>query len=231
VQSQRVLLVDDDQELAQSVADYLRCENYEPTIAPDAAAARRLLAAGRFDIAVLDIMMPVESGLDLLRELRRTSDLPVLMLTARAEDFDRILGLELGADDYLAKPFHLRELAARIRAILRRFQRPESLPRLELGKLVLDRARLLVELDGVPIQLTSAELMVLEALMREPGKLMTRAAITELALGRELEPYDRSIDTHVSNLRRKLQLQTSGPIEIRNVRGKGYILKAGGDLD
>jgi two-component system response regulator CpxR len=221
----RVLLVDDDKELASSVSDYLRLENFDPIVACDADAARRFLAEGEIDIVVLDVMMPGESGLDLLRNLRASSDLPVLMLTARAEDVDRILGLELGADDYLTKPFHLRELVARLRAILRRLHRRESDHSLRVGGLILHRGRFSVELDGVPIKLTSAEFMVLEALMREPGKLLSRSALTERALGRALEPYDRSIDTHVSNLRRKLGLQRSGIIEIRNIRGKGYTLK------
>jgi two-component system, OmpR family, response regulator CpxR len=186
------------------------------------------MAAQSFDIAVLDVMMPGESGLELLRELSRSSCMPVLMLTARAEDLDRILGLELGADDYLAKPFHLRELTARLRAILRRFRRLEGVPQLRLGGLLLDLSRLVVELEGAPVKLTSAEFMILEALMREPGRLMSRSLLTEKALGRQLEPYDRSIDTHVSNLRRKLGLRAPGDIEIRNMRGQGYILKTGG---
>ena len=220
----RVLLVDDDTELANSVSDYLRIENFEPASAPDASTARRLIAELPFDVIVLDIMMPGESGLDLLRELRRTSDVPILMLTARAEELDRVLGLELGADDYLTKPFHLRELAARLRAILRRLHRGANQQRLRIGGLSLDTSSLSVELDGVPLKLTSAEFMVLEALMRKPGMLLSRSVLTEAALGRPLEPYDRSIDTHVSNLRRKLG--SARPVDIRSVRGQGYILRA-----
>src|SRR5437763_10759985 len=220
--SPRVLLVDDDRELTSSIGDYLRLEDFDPTAAPDASVARRLLSEKTFDIIVLDIMMPSENGITLLRDLRRTSEIPVLMLTARAEELDRILGLELGADYYLAKPFHLRELAARLRAILRRFHRGDNEQRLRVGALLLDRDRLSVELDSAPVKLTSAEFMVLEALMRDPGKLLSRATLTELALGRPLEPYDRSVDTHVSNLRRKLG---SGLVEIRSVRGKGYLLR------
>lgn len=216
-----VLLVDDDKELTNSVSDFLRLENFDTVAALDTSAARRLLDANSFDIVVLDIAMPGEGGLDLLKDLRRTSDVPVLILTARAEELDRVLGLELGADDYLTKPFHLRELAARLRAILRRFHPEGTEGRLQVGNLMLDRSRLSVELDAVSLKLTSAEFMILEALMREPGKLLSRATLTEVALGRPLEPYDRSIDTHVSNLRRKL-----GSVEIRSVRGKGYILKA-----
>jgi two-component system, OmpR family, response regulator CpxR len=223
--SPRVLLVDDDQELTSSIGDYLRLEDFDPTAAPDASVARRLLSEKTFDIIVLDIMMPSENGITLLRDLRRTSEIPVLMLTARAEELDRILGLELGADDYLAKPFHLRELAARLRAILRRFHRGDNEQRLRVGALLLDRDRLSLELDNAPVKLTSAEFMVLEALMRDPGKLLSRAALTELALGRPLEPYDRSVDTHVSNLRRKLGSGGSALVEIRSVRGKGYLLR------
>jgi two-component system, OmpR family, response regulator CpxR len=223
--SPRVLLVDDDQELTSSIGDYLRLEDFDPTAAPDASVARRLLSEKTFDIIVLDIMMPSENGITLLRDLRRTSEIPVLMLTARAEELDRILGLELGADDYLAKPFHLRELAARLRAILRRFHRGDNEQRLRVGALLLDRDRLSLELDNAPVKLTSAEFMVLEALMRDPGKLLSRAALTELALGRPLEPYERSVDTHVSNLRRKLGSGGSALVEIRSVRGKGYLLR------
>jgi DNA-binding response OmpR family regulator len=223
----RVLLVDDDRELAGSTGEFLRLENFETVAASDAPAARRLLDKESFDIVVLDIMMPGESGLDLLRDLRRKSEIPVLMLTARAEELDRVLGLELGADDYLTKPFHLRELAARLRAILRRFHPGDTDPRLLVGGLLLDRAALSAELDGAPLKLTSAEFMVLEALMHMAGKLLTRSRLTELALGRPLEPYDRSIDTHVSNLRRKLDAQRHGAVDIRSIRGKGYILTSG----
>ena len=223
----KVLLVDDDAELAATVGDYLREEGFVVDWAGDAAAAARLFAERAHDLLVLDIMLPGESGLDLLRRLRGRSDVPVLMLTARGEELDRVLGLELGADDYLTKPFHLRELAARLRAILRRLAPRAGPPTLRVGPLVLDRRSLGVECDRRPVRLTSAEFMVLDALARSVGQVRSRADLAVEALGRPLAPYDRSIDTHVSNLRRKLGLREGAGVQIRNIRGQGYLLTDG----
>jgi DNA-binding response OmpR family regulator len=171
-------------------------------------------------------MMPGESGLDLLKRLRRETDTPILMLTARAEELDKVLGLELGADDYLSKPFHLRELAARLRAILRRplvRAEPEAL---SIGRLTLNRRGLTSLVAGQPVALTTAEFMVLEALARVAGRMKSRGDLALEALGRPLTAYDRSIDTHVSNVRRKLGADAG--LHIRSIRGQGYLLSEDG---
>ncbi|HEY3950835.1 response regulator transcription factor [Phenylobacterium sp.] len=222
----RVLLVDDDAELAATVGEYLREDGFAPEWAASAEAALRLRAERAYDILVLDVMMPGENGLELLKRLRRETDTPILMLTARAEELDKVLGLELGADDYLAKPFHLRELAARLRAILRRPLVRSEPEILRVGRLILNRRRLTAEVAGVPAPLTTAEFMVLEALARTAGRMKSRGDLAEEALGRPLTAYDRSIDTHVSNVRRKL-----GPdagLQIRSIRGQGYLLAEDG---
>ena len=224
----RVLLVDDDTELAETIGQYLREEGFAVDLADGAQAALKLRAQRAYDILVLDVMMPGENGLELLKRLRRETDTPVLMLTARAEELDRVLGLELGADDYLTKPFHLRELAARLRAILRRMTPGTGPETVRVGVLVLHRRSLSAEIDGRPARLTVAEFMVLEALARTVGRVKSRADLALEALGRPLTAYERSIDTHVSNLRRKLGLDTHGAgLQIRNIRGQGYLLTEG----
>jgi len=220
----RVLLVDDDEELAGTVGEYLREEGFAPDWARDAATAMRMRAEHGYDIVVLDVMMPGESGLELLKRLRRETDTPILMLTARAEELDKVLGLELGADDYLTKPFHLRELAARLRAILRRLNARAGPEALGVGGLVLHRRSLGAEIDGRAVRLTVAEFMVLETLARAAGRVCTRADLAQEALGRPLTAYDRSVDTHVSNLRRKLGLVLGAGLQIRNIRNQGYLL-------
>jgi DNA-binding response OmpR family regulator len=222
----RVLLVDDDAELAATVREFLLIDGFAVDWAGGGGDALHRIATSAYDVVVLDVMMPSMSGLDVLKRIRLDHDVPVLMLTARAEELDRVLGLELGADDYLTKPFHLRELAARLRAILRRIRGRAEPTVLTAGPLQIRREALAVEIEGRSVRLTSAEFMVLEALMRAPGAVQSRAELTEQALGRPLEPYDRSIDTHVSNLRRKLGLTGGGALEIRNVRSHGYVLAA-----
>jgi DNA-binding response OmpR family regulator len=222
----RVLLVDDDVELTAAVGEYLRGNGFAPDFAASAEAARRLHAEQHFDVIVLDVMMPGESGLDLLKQLRGESDTPVLMLTARAEELDKVLGLELGADDYLTKPFHLRELAARLRAILRRLSSRAGPGTLRIGRLALNRRALSAEADGRLVPLTTAEFMVVEALARSAGRMKSRQDLALEALGRPLTAYDRSIDTHVSNVRRKLA--GCGGLQIRSVRGQGYVLTEDG---
>jgi len=222
--SPRILLVDDDEALTGILADYLREEGFAADCAADAENAVRRSAETTYDALVLDVMMPGRSGLELLKDIRREADTPVLMLTARAEELDRVLGLELGADDYLAKPFSPREVAARLRAILRRREPRGGPDTFGAGGLQLHRRALAAEIGGRRVRLTVAEFLVLEALVRSIGRMQTRADLTEQALGRTLQPYDRSIDTHVSNLRRKLGLDVGGAMEIRNIRGQGYIL-------
>jgi len=223
-----VLLVDDDRELTAMLCEYLVRETFEVDVVHDGdAALERLAGDGRgADLVILDVMLPGRSGLDVLRSMRaRESAPPVLMLTARGDDVDRIVGLELGADDYLAKPFNPRELVARMRAVLRRAN-DHAAPReaVSLGALRLDTARHRVTLHGRPVELTGAEFRVLEVLIRAAGRVVTREQLTEQALGRKLELYDRSIDTHVSNLRRKRGVGPGAALEIRGIRGAGYLL-------
>jgi two-component system response regulator CpxR len=228
-QTASLLVVDDDVELVRMLGELLAGEGFITHHAQTGLAALDVLEERDFDLVILDVMMPGLDGLSALCRLRRDKDTPVLMLTARGEDDDRIRGLELGADDYLSKPFNPRELIARVRAILRRYDKGAGAPRppVSVGVLALDPAELSVVFDGRAVRLTAAEFMVLEALARAPGRMQSRAVLTEQALGRVLEAYDRSIDTHVSSLRRKLGLSANGGMEIRAVRGLGYVLTAG----
>jgi DNA-binding response OmpR family regulator len=228
----RVLLVDDDRELTAMLAEYLGQEGFAVEAVHDGSGIVDRLGQGGIDLVVLDIMLPGRNGLDVLQELRRrTQTPPVLMLTARGDDVDRIVGLELGADDYLPKPFNPRELAARLRAVLRRAREPVLAPGapLQLGPITIDPARHRAEVRGTVVTLTGAELRVLEQLIRHAGKVISREQLTENALGRKLELYDRSIDTHVSNLRRKLALQPGRDPDIRGIRGAGYMLTVPGE--
>ncbi len=221
-----VLLVDDDRELDQMLTEYLSAEAFRVVTALDGSAALKLVAKDSFDLLILDVMLPSVSGFDVLRRLRRTLSVPVIMLTARGEDTDRILGFELGADDYLSKPFNPKELVARMRAVLRRTRGEEKHTSREIivGALRLNTAGLVASVHGRALQLTGAEFRVLELLMRVPGRPRSRELLTERVLGRKLMPFDRSIDTHISNLRRKLAEGRSAAVEIRNIRGAGYVL-------
>ena len=226
----RVLLVDDDRELCAMLCEYLSAEHFAVKSVHDGGDALAELQAGKFDIVILDVMLPSVGGFDVLRKLGAAYVTPILMLTARGDDVDRIVGLELGADDYLSKPFNPRELVARIRAILRRLShRPAraNLPEeLEVGPITLNAGTRQVHVAGKPVALTGAEFRVLELLMSSAGQVISRDSMTEQALGRKLTPYDRSIDTHISNLRRKLNLMAGMNPEIKNVRGSGYTLTA-----
>src|ERR1700730_8413655 len=223
----RVLLVDDDRELCQMLSEYLSAEHFEVRSVHDGGDALAALQADNFEIVILDVMLPSVGGFDVMRKLGASYSTPILMLTARGDDVDRIVGLELGADDYLSKPFNPRELVARIRAILRRSSNrpPRSVPdELTVGPIVLNTGTRQVHVAEKPVALTGAEFRVLELLMRSAGQVISREAMTEQALGRKLVPYDRSIDTHISNLRRKLDLEAGKNPEIKNVRGSGYTL-------
>src|SRR5450631_3064757 len=224
----RVLLVDDDRELCQMLTEYLNAEHFDVKSVHDGGEALEELEAAEYEILILDVMLPSVGGFDVLRKLGAAYVTPILMLTARGDDVDRIVGLELGADDYLSKPFNPRELVARIRAILRRAgnraARDAGQDELTVGPIVLNTGMRLVRVGGRPIALTGAEFRVLELLMRSAGQVISREAMTEQALGRKLVPYDRSIDTHISNLRRKLDLEVGKNPEIKNVRGSGYTL-------
>jgi DNA-binding response OmpR family regulator len=224
----RVLLVDDDRELCQMLTEYLDAEHFDVKSVHDGGDALAELQVNEYEILILDVMLPSVSGFDVLRKLGASYETPILMLTARGDDIDRIVGLELGADDYLSKPFNPRELVARIRAILRRASnrgaRGGVPDELTVGPIVLNTGMHQVRVAGAPVSLTGAELRVLELLMRSAGQVISREAMTEQALGRKLVPYDRSIDTHISNLRRKLDLEVGKNPEIKNVRGSGYTL-------
>ncbi|MFI4891344.1 MAG: response regulator [Steroidobacterales bacterium] len=227
----RVLLVDDDRELCQMLTEYLNAEHFEVSSVHDGAEALAEVRNRTYEILILDVMLPSVSGFDVLRGIGASNAPPVLMLTARGDDIDRIVGLELGADDYLAKPFNPRELVARIRAILRRAGnrslRGAATDIVEVGPIKLNMSNHQVRVAGAGIVLTGAELRVLELLMRSAGQVISREALTEQALGRKLAAYDRSIDTHISNLRRKLGLASGGDPEIKNIRGSGYMLTTG----
>jgi DNA-binding response OmpR family regulator len=223
----RVLLVDDDRELCQMLSEYLDAEHFDVKSVHDGSDALSELQNGEFEIVILDVMLPSVGGLDVLRKLGADCTTPILMLTARGDDVDRIVGLELGADDYLSKPFNPRELVARIRAILRRAPRntrPGVPDVLTVGPISLNAGTRQVHVGDKIVALTGEEFRVLELLMRSTGQVISRDAMTEQALGRKLAAYDRSIDTHISNLRRKLELEAGTNPEIKNVRGSGYTL-------
>jgi two-component system response regulator CpxR len=224
----RVLLVDDDRELCQMLTEYLAAERFDVKSVHDGGEALAELQGGEFEIVILDVMLPSVGGLDVLRKLGASYPTPILMLTARGDDVDRIVGLELGADDYLSKPFNPRELVARIRAILRRASsrsvRGGTPEELNVGPIALNAGTRQVQVAGKLVPLTGAEFRVLELLMRSVGQVISRDSMTEQALGRKLAAYDRSIDTHISNLRRKLELEAGKNPEIKNVRGSGYTL-------
>lgn len=224
----RILVVDDDRALCRLLVDYLEREGLEVDLAHDgeSALARLQNPATRPDLLILDVMMPGRDGLDTLRELRMQHRLPVIMLSARGEPVDRVIGLELGADDYLAKPFLPRELMARVRAQLRRAS-PLAAGPLQVGNLELLPGERRAQVDGNDLALTGAEFLLLLALAQRVGELVDKATLTRLALGRELEKFDRSIDVHVSRLRHKLGDASPDAPRIESVRGAGYVLVAG----
>lgn len=222
----RILLADNDIELSEMLVDYLTEEGFEVDAAYDGDAALNKALANQYDLLILDVMMPNRNGFDVLRELRAQSQLPVLMLTARGDDVDSIVGLELGADDYLAKPSNPRVMVARIRAILRRAETHngnERADQIALNDIVIHTGSRTVMCGNNPISMTSTEFSVLDVLLREAGNIVTKASLSERALGRKLSRYDRSLDMHVSNLRRKLGPQLDGQERIKTVRGVGYI--------
>lgn len=222
----RLLLADDDEELCEMLAEYLRGEGFDVDVAHDGEAALAKVPGGVYDLVVLDVMMPKLNGFDVLRELRRKSLIPVLMLTARGSDMDSVVGLELGADDYLPKPCNPRVLVARIRAVLRRADQSEQEKTdsdLAIGDVVLQRGSRRVLLGGVPVDLTSTEYSVLAVLLEEVGRIVSKEALSERALGRKLTRYDRSLDMHISNLRKKLGPLPDGTERIHTIRGMGYL--------
>jgi two-component system OmpR family response regulator len=220
-----IAVVDDHQEIRELVARYLEQHGYRVTVAAGAADFRKLLETENFDLAVLDIMMPGEDGLSLCRDLRAGSRLPVIFLTAMAEDTDCIVGLEIGGDDYLTKPFNPRELLARIRAVLRRSQGEvvELGGQVRFADKMLDVSRQEVTgSDGVAVPLSSAEFRLLSVFLEHPGKVLSRDELLDLTCGREAEVWDRSIDNQVSRLRRKIENDPKNPGLIKTHWGDGY---------
>jgi two-component system response regulator CpxR len=219
----RVLIVDDDIELCRLLGERLSSEGFALEAVHDGPRGLERVLSAEHALVILDLMLPGMGGLDVLRRVRKQSPVPVLILTARGEDVDRILGLEIGADDYLPKPFNPRELIARIRAILRRTSRTAASDNsVSVGDLQLDPAAREVRMDGAPIELTSVEFSLLETLLRDAGHVVTREQLTETVLGRKLGPFDRVIDVHISNLRKKLN-RAHGEERIKAVRGSGYV--------
>ena len=222
----RVLLVDDDVALAGMLREYLQAEGFDATTAHDGEAGVEEALSGRYAIVVLDVMLPKLYGVEALRRIRAQSRVPVLMLTAKGDDVDRIVGLELGADDYVPKPCTPRELVARLRAILRRSEAGAAGPGgpVTTGPLSLWPERRHAEWEGRPIELTSTEFNLLEVLARNAGRVVTKAELSEQGLGRPLARFDRSIDVHVSSLRQKVGRLADGRSYIQTVRGLGYQL-------
>ncbi len=218
-----LLLIDDDKQLTAMLATYLEREGFEVTVVNDGQQGLNLALQQHYDLLVLDVMMPLLDGVTILKRLRQVSDKPVLMLTARGDDIDRVLGLELGADDYVPKPCLPRELVARIRAILRRVQMQQT-PDLELreGPLVLTPANRHASCDGRELALTGAEFSLLWLLVSQAGRIVSKADLSSQGLGKTLTQYDRSIDVHISNIRQKLGPRPDGGAWIEAVRGKGY---------
>jgi len=220
-----VLLIDDDAELSKLLEEYLQSEQFTLDAAYDGPSGLEKALSSRHAVVVLDVMLPGMSGLDVLKQLRQKSSVPVLMLTARGSELDRILGLELGADDYLPKPFNPRELVARLRAILRRATGAQAGPAqpVHLADVELHPESRSVNCSGKPITLTGAEFDLLYSFLRNPGKIISREDLTQAALGRPMSPMDRSIDVHVSNLRRKLGPYDGDHERIKAIRGSGYV--------
>lgn len=224
-----VLLIDDDAELLELLRDYLEREGFTVECRHDGISGVAAALSGQHDLVVLDIMMPELDGMRVLERIRSAGDTPVLMLSARGDDVDRIVGLEIGADDYVPKPCTPRELTARIRAILRRVAAPAAVagPRtLRVGSVELWPARRRAQLAGVPLALTSTEFSILEVLVRNGGRPVSRAELSEAALGRPLSRFDRSVDVHISSIRHKLGALADGRSRIQTVIRRGYLLVA-----
>lgn len=215
----RVLIIDDDIELCQLLAARMSGEGFEIEAVHDGPRGLERALSREHSLVVLDLMLPGMGGLDVLRRVREQSPIPVLILTARGEDIDRILGLEIGADDYLPKPFNPRELVARVKAILRRSELKVNRGRVEINGVALDPGTREVTCDGKPVEVTTLEFDILEQLMRNAGRVVSRDGLMESLYNRKATPFDRSIDMHVSHLRRKLE--SSRPV-IKTIRGVGY---------
>ncbi|MBP1852871.1 response regulator [Rhizobium halophytocola] len=222
----KVLLIDDDVELTSLLSEYLVEEGFEVESSDDARAGIVQIADAGVDIIILDVMMPRMNGIDALQRIRRRSEVPIIMLTAKGDDVDRISGLNLGADDYIAKPCSPGELVARIRAVLRRAGKPGAgeVDNLRAGELALHSGTRTAKLYDTPVELTGTEYSILEILVRNAGQLVSKQEISRHVFGRGLAPYDRRIDVHISSVRQKLGSRTDGTTWIKSVRGQGYQL-------
>ena len=222
-----ILLIDDDTDLSAMLGEYLSVERFIVDHAYDGRQGLKKTLTGKYDLVVLDVMMPELDGFEVLRRIRSESSVPVIMLTAKDDNIDRIVGLEIGADDYLPKPFNPRELLARLRAILRRTQtnteQEHHNPVAQIGALEVNSFKRTASINGRALDLTSAEFNLLHTLVKQAGKIVSKDTLTKKGLGRGLEKYDRSVDMHMSNLRKKMALHNLGSMII-TVRGQGYQL-------
>lgn len=228
----RLLLVDDEPSIREPLGEYLTAQGFAVTLAASAAEARAVLAGSSFDLVISDIMMPGEDGLSLTRFLRATTSLPVILLTAKSEDMEKIVGLEMGADDYVAKPFNPRELVARIRTVLRRSVSAGQIVNGDAsgyafaGWMLRDGERILVGADNQTVDLSTGEFLLLEALVRHPRQVMSRDRLLDMVRGREADIFDRAIDNLISRLRKKVEEDSAQPRLIKTVWGGGYMLAA-----
>jgi len=222
--SKRVLVVDDDPKTVELVKLYLNRDGYRVLTAYDGVEALRLAREGYPDLIVLDLMLPSIDGLEICRTLRDESDVPIIMLTARTTDQDKLTGLDFGADDYVTKPFSPKELAARVRAVLRRLPGERGPQKISCGDLTVDFHKHEASLAGKPINLTEIEFKLLGIFVKEPGRVFSRAQLIEKALGYDFEGFDRTIDVHILNLRRKIEPDPTHPEYIKTVYGAGYKL-------
>jgi two-component system, OmpR family, alkaline phosphatase synthesis response regulator PhoP len=218
-----ILVVDDERQIAEIAGDFLRRAGFDVITAHDGQAALEMARTGKPALVVLDLRLPGLDGLDVARLLRHDSALPIIMVTARVEESDRLRGLELGADDYITKPFSPRELVARVKAVLRRTEASAvGGPLMRLGGLSIDTGRQRVTRDGHPVELTATEFQLLVTLARQPGRVFTRAGLLDAVRGSEVESFERAIDTHIKNIRRKVEPDPRRPQHILTVYGVGY---------
>jgi DNA-binding response OmpR family regulator len=225
-----ILIIDDDKDLRDLVREYLESEGFIVEAAQDYASGLNAALSGRHELVILDVMLPGGSGFELLKRVRAESSLPVLLLTARGDSIDRIVGLQIGADDYIPKPFEPREVVARIHAVLRRTRaatnQSSADDQIVVGDIVVSSSRRTATLSGKIIELTTVEFDLLDVLVRNVGKVVTRDELSRAALGRGLSPFDRSVDVHLSRLRRKLSGGSVSQDRIKTVRGAGYLYAA-----
>ncbi|MCU5771340.1 response regulator transcription factor [Erwiniaceae bacterium BAC15a-03b] len=225
----KILLVDDDVELGTMLSQYLIGEGFDASLVLTGKAGVEGALSGEYTAMILDIMLPDMSGIDVLRQVRQNSRLPVIMLTAKGDNIDRVIGLEMGADDYMPKPCYPRELVARLRAVLRRFEEqvpaPEKKDLISWGDLALNPATRISEWKNKPFDLTASEFNLLDLLLRSPDRVVSKDELSEKGLGRPREAYDRSVDVHISNIRQKLAQLTGDTINIETVRSIGYRIR------